>query len=122
MRSLVRAAGCMCATGADHGAYALKVHFWLRDALVSIYARAMTPQIRACCTVELHGGLHFGHKLNASALHALACIVAHCSGVSKTREASAKTGRAPPARRGRLDAKAAPPAKGRSRTPSRHPI
>ena len=29
--------------------------FMVRDALVSMYARAMTLQIRACCPVELHG-------------------------------------------------------------------
>ena len=28
--------------------------FLLRDALDSIYARAMTLQIRACCSAELH--------------------------------------------------------------------
>ena len=44
----------------------------LRDALDSIYARAMTQFVLVAlqsCTA----GLHFGHKLNASALQALAC-------------------------------------------------
>ena len=48
--------------------------FLVRDALDSIYARAMTLQIRACCSAELHGRPALGHKkLNASALQALAC-------------------------------------------------
>ena len=33
----------------------------LRDALDSMYARAMTLQIRACCNARCTAGLHFGH-------------------------------------------------------------
>ena len=47
--------------------------FWLRDALDSMYARAISLQIRACCSVELHDRAAQAHQLNASASQALAC-------------------------------------------------
>ena len=87
-------AACAVQQRKEHGAYALKVHFWLRDALVSMYARATRLQIRASCSAELHGRPGTCAQLNASALHALACHVAHCSGVSKTRGDECQDGRA----------------------------